>query len=236
MRNHTLMQTIARANRVFQDKVDGLIVDYAGVFRDLQKALAIYGSGSSGDIKEGDVPVKDKSELVADLRSMINKTREFCEERGIDIQAILAATPKGFQRISLVQDAVDVLVVNDEIKKKYLSLANSVAKLYKAILPDLAATAFSGIVALFVVIARDILSMTPDSDISEIMGGVEQLLDISVATRDYIIREPGVGYETQTLIDLNQIDFDTLQTQSKTKHKHIEFEKLRGAIELSSKR
>ncbi|MDI6784928.1 MAG: HsdR family type I site-specific deoxyribonuclease, partial [bacterium] len=45
MRNHTLMQTIARANRVFRDKVNGLIVDYVGVFRDLQKALAIYGSG-----------------------------------------------------------------------------------------------------------------------------------------------------------------------------------------------
>ena len=236
MRNHTLMQTIARANRVFKDKVDGLIVDYAGVFRDLQKALAIYGSGSGGDIKEGDVPVKDKSELVTDLRGKINETRTFCEERGIDIQAILAATPKGFQRISLVQDAVDVLVVNDEIKKKYLSLANSVAKLYKAILPDLAATAFSGIVALFVVIARDILSLTPDSDISEIMGGVEQLLDISVATKDYIIREPGVAYETQTLIDLNQIDFDALQAQFQTKHKHIEFEKLRAVVELNLKK
>ena len=45
MRNHTLMQTIARANRVFPDKNNGLIVDYVGVFRDLQKALAIYGSG-----------------------------------------------------------------------------------------------------------------------------------------------------------------------------------------------
>src|SRR5439155_692074 len=48
MRNHTLMQTIARANRVFLDKANGLIVDYVGVFRDLQKALAIYGSGSGG--------------------------------------------------------------------------------------------------------------------------------------------------------------------------------------------
>ena len=59
------------------------------------------------------------------------------------------------------------------------------------------------------------MSLTPNSDISEIMGGVEQLLDISVATKDYIIREPGVTYETQTLIDLNQIDFDTLQSNLK---------------------
>jgi type I restriction enzyme R subunit len=57
MRNHTLMQTIARANRVFRDKVNGLIVDYVGVFRDLQKALAIYGSGSGGGIKPGETQI-----------------------------------------------------------------------------------------------------------------------------------------------------------------------------------
>jgi type I restriction enzyme R subunit len=48
MRNHTLMQTIARANRVFRDKVSGLIVDYVGVFRNLEQALAIYGAGGAG--------------------------------------------------------------------------------------------------------------------------------------------------------------------------------------------
>ena len=102
-------------------------------------------------------------------------------------------------------------------------------------MPDLSATAFSGIVALFVVIAREI-SLTSGSDISGIMGGVEQLLDISVATKDYMIREPGATYETQTLIDLNQIDFDALQAQFNTKHKHIEFEKLRGAVEQKLKK
>ena len=66
-----LLETIARANRVFQDKINGLIVDYVGVFRDLQKALAIYGSGVGGDVKEGEVPVKDKSELVEALKSTI---------------------------------------------------------------------------------------------------------------------------------------------------------------------
>ena len=45
MRNHTLMQTIARANRVFPGKHSGLIVDYANVFASLEKALAIYAKG-----------------------------------------------------------------------------------------------------------------------------------------------------------------------------------------------
>src|SRR2546421_4934137 len=67
MRNHTLMQTIARANRVFLDKANGLIVDYVGVFRDLQQALAIYGSGSGGGPGGGDEPRPGKGALVGTL-------------------------------------------------------------------------------------------------------------------------------------------------------------------------
>ena len=61
MKNHTLMQTIARANRVWKDKQNGLIVDYVGIFRNLQKALAIYGTTPGGT---GESPIKDKDELV----------------------------------------------------------------------------------------------------------------------------------------------------------------------------
>ena len=60
MRNHTLMQTIARANRVFQGKQAGEIIDYVGVFRNLQEALAMYGSGSGGGVEPGDMPVEAK--------------------------------------------------------------------------------------------------------------------------------------------------------------------------------
>ena len=65
MRNHTLMQTIARANRVFPEKENGLIVDYIGVFRDLEKALAIYGAATGDD--RVDSPIQDKAALVAAL-------------------------------------------------------------------------------------------------------------------------------------------------------------------------
>ena len=71
MRNHTLMQTIARANRVYPGKVSGLIVDYAGVFRNLERALAIYGAGGGS----GKKPVEDKSALVAALRQVLSETR-----------------------------------------------------------------------------------------------------------------------------------------------------------------
>src|SRR3954469_22918218 len=65
MRNHTLMQTIARANRVFPEKDNGLIVDYIGVFRNLEAALAIYGAA---DVEAGvDSPIQSVDALVDSL-------------------------------------------------------------------------------------------------------------------------------------------------------------------------
>ena len=81
MRNHTLMQTIARANRVFGDKQNGLIVDYVGVFRNLEKALAIYGSGVEGGAGEGETPVKDKDKLLEALRKATEETKAFLREQ-----------------------------------------------------------------------------------------------------------------------------------------------------------
>jgi len=230
MHNHTLMQTIARANRVFHDKVNGLIIDYVGVFRDLQKALAIYGSGADGSVSQGDFPVKDKSELVAALQQAIVETETYCQERGIDTQAIQSASIEDFQRMALIQDAVDALVVRDESKKHYLTLAATTARLYKAMLPDPAANAFSGAVALFVVLEREIRALEPGSDIAGIMGDIEQLLNLSVATKQYVIREASGSYSASPQIDLSQIDFDALRAHFEQAHKHTEMEKLRSAI------
>src|SRR5690606_16554971 len=70
MRNHTLMQTIARANRVVAGKQAGEIIDYIGVFRNLQDALALYGSGYGGGVEPGDLPVEAKEEQAEDLTAM----------------------------------------------------------------------------------------------------------------------------------------------------------------------
>jgi type I restriction enzyme R subunit len=86
MRNHTLMQTIARANRVFPGKHSGLIVDYANVFASLEKALALYGGRSGGGAK----PTRDKSVLVGQLRQALADACRFCAEHGVDIAAMTA--------------------------------------------------------------------------------------------------------------------------------------------------
>jgi type I restriction enzyme R subunit len=223
MKNHTLMQTIARANRVFKEKPDGLIVDYVGVFRNLQKALAIYGSGSGGGVNPGDMPVARKSELLTLLKKAIEEATQHCVGLGIDPSKIQVAA--GFERVRLIDDAVDAILVNDETKRKYLSLATNVDRLFRAILPDVAANDFGPARKLFAVLAQKIRSLAPEVDIDEVVEQVEDLLDESIAAEGYVIHGEG-----DHRVDLSKIDFDALKARFAKGHKHIEAEKLKAAI------
>jgi type I restriction enzyme R subunit len=223
MRNHTLMQTIARANRVYPGKVSGLIVDYAGVFRNLEQALAIYGAGGGGD-----KPVEDKSALVAALRQALSDSRSLCIDKGVDLTAIMKA--EGFARIGLLDDAVEALVATNELKLRYLDLANNVHRLYKAVLPDPAAREFSTEVTPILVIADKIRSLTPPADISEVMQQVESLLDRSIAAEGYVIGDPSRDYGNENIIDLSKIDFEKLAETFKKGHKRTLNERLKGKV------
>ena len=224
MRNHTLMQTIARANRVYPGKVSGLIVDYAGVFRNLEKALAIYGAAGGGA-----KPVEDKAELVAALRKALEETQDFLGEQGVSLKAVMEA--EGFVRVGLLDDAVEALIGSEEIKRRYLDIANSAQRLYKAVLPDPSAREFSLRVTPIQVIADKIRALTPQADISDIMQQVEVLLDGSIATEGYIIREGRAPYGEEHRIDLSRIDFEKLAEKFKTGRKRTLIEKLKAEVE-----
>ena len=113
MRNHTLMQTIARANRVFPNKGSGLIVDYVGVFRNLERALAIYGADQDGN-RIGEMPVRDKDELVVDLETAISDASEYLTGHDIDLDEIIAAT--GLEFVALQAAAAEALLIDDHTR------------------------------------------------------------------------------------------------------------------------
>jgi len=227
MRNHTLMQTIARANRVWGEKVNGLIVDYIGVFRDLQRALAIYGSASGGGTGPGEVPVETKQALIKALEDAIQETRVFLSQHGVILDEIheAAADAKSFRGVKALEDCVDCLLVNDDTKRTYLNMADYVDRLFKAILPDFAANRFSLDRKAIVVIAEEIRSLIPPADISDVMGGVEELLDKSIAPT-----KEGYHIVDSPYVDLSTIDFELLKKQFEKAQKRIEAEKLRGLI------
>ena len=224
MKNHTLMQTIARANRVWRDKQNGLIVDYVGVFRNLQKALAIYGT-TQGEPDPEASPVHKKEELVNQLRETISATAAFCLERNVNPATIQEA--RGFERVKLVEDAVAAFVVNDDTRRGYLSRAGYVDGLFKSLLPDTAANEFGPICKVFRVIADKIRSEIPPVDIAEVMAEIEALLDQSIGAEGYLM--PPVS-DPNRYVDLSQIDFEALRDKFEGSRKSVEVQKLRAKL------
>jgi type I restriction enzyme R subunit len=221
MRNHTLMQTIARANRVFPDKHSGAIVDYANVFASLEKALAIYGAG-----KGGMSPVKNKAELVAALRGAILAATAFCATQKVDLAAMEALPVAGMERLLAVQDAVDALIGPDEVRRTYFAHEKLVSTLYRAVKPDPAAVEFSMRVAgLSTLVATIKAKLNPNPpDIGTILKEIDGLLDESIT--GLTIREDGPA-----AIDLSKINFEALAKRFKeSKHKNTDLEELKAAI------
>lgn len=240
MKSHTLMQTIARANRVFEGKNNGLIVDYVGVFRNLQKALAVYATGKEGD--EEDAPVKDKKELVRQLEEAIAEAKAFCKKQGVDLKKIIEA--KGFNETKIqdefakaiveyrdlnesVDDAVEEVLINDEKKKEFNKHARVVNTLYKAILPDPSASKYLPVRSALKAIADKIKILEPfqPDDITEVQTKIEKKLDESIVSEGYTI-----DYDTD-LIDIGRIDFEKLKERfNKKKHKRVALEKIKSTL------
>lgn len=223
MRNHTLMQTIARANRVAPGKTAGLIVDYVGIFRNLQAALHIYAQPK----RPGELPISDKAALVAQLEGLLARARQFCLERDIQLARIVAAEPA--KRLPLLQAAVDALIGTEQDKKYWLQLANNAARVFRAILPDPAANAHAPEAVLVAYLGQMIKALNPKPNIDEVMADVEALLNDSIATEGYRIGDPA---KPAPMIDLSRIDFDELERRFAQGRKRTEIEKLKGQIEV----
>lgn len=222
MRNHTLMQTIARANRVFPGKHSGQIVDYANVFASLEKALSLYGVGKSGHS-----PVEGKDVLIGELRQAIAEVRSFCLSQQVDLEWIEGLTAGDMERIEAIDGAIDALITPDGLRNDFLGRQRLVQMLYTALKPDRAAVEFSGIHALLTLLASAIRErLNPDGppDISAVMADISKLLDTSIT---------GVAIQqrNQAPMDLSQIDFQALAEKFKqSKRKNIDLETLKAQI------
>jgi len=221
MRNHTLMQTIARANRVFPGKHSGVIVDYANVFASLEKALAIYGAG-----KDGETPVKDKQQLVEELRQSVANATAFCAAHGVMLAEIEATDAGSMARLAHIQDGMNALISPDPLRRDFLAHERLVSTLYRAVKPDPSALEFASRVACLTTLAEAIharLNPNPP-DISQVMNQINGLLDASITGHE--IRQSG-----PPALDLSKINFEALAQRFKaSKHKNTDLEVLKAAI------
>ena len=112
LKAHTLMQTIARANRVCDGKSNGLVVDYIGVVKALRKALADYTAAKGG--KTGDDPAPDKTELIEKIHHTISSIDAYMTEHGVSLKSLVEADD--FAKLALLQSGANAMCATDEIK------------------------------------------------------------------------------------------------------------------------
>jgi len=221
MRNHTLMQTIARANRVFPGKHSGVIVDYANVFTSLEKALAIYGQGQGGT-----TPVRDKKKLVEELRKAADAATIFCANKGVILPAIEQLLAGSMKRLERIADAVDALIAPDTVRKDFLAHERLVNTLYNAVKPDPCVVEFTPRAYSLAAIVDAIRAkfIPGPLDLSGVREGIAKVLDESITGVD-------MPAKPAPAIDLSKINFEALRKRfEESKHKNTDLERLKAAI------
>ena len=185
-KDHTLMQTIARANRVSSHRIDGVekkngeIVDYYGVIERLKKAIKDYGQGDEGT---EDPPVKDKDELFSLLEEALDQARDFCVDIGINIDEAMD-TEDVFAKVGLFESWADTLLAKDEWRQSYKVYENTITALYEACKPEIMGQPVVRSVALYQYLRGVVDSIIQQQDIDSAVSQINELLDESVVVDD----------------------------------------------------
>ena len=221
MKGHTLMQTIARANRVYGGKKCGLIMDYLDVFKYLKRALAEYASDDGGLM-----PVKD----VEKLNEAIDLTNAFCLNLNVDLSKVVESEDT-FKNLSLFEDYANTIVGSDDLKNEFAVMANTIDALYESLKPEIFRMNFDPVYKDAILYLKGVIDgrIRPEK-IEAAQAKINELLDQSVMTtadaRKYTITETGRE------LDLSKLDIDELRSQlKKLRNKNLEIVNLRRHIE-----
>lgn len=228
LKAHTLMQAIARANRVSEGKNNGLIVDYCGILKNLREALASFGSQKDNghqQQKNETEPAKPNEELLTDLEYAIGLVKTFLKGNGFDLHEIITA--EGFARNAAIDKAKEAVNENDNSRKQFEVMAREVFKLFKAcitIRPQINSyrAEYDAINIIYKALAKD----REQADISQIMRELWKLVDAAIDTQPNRVNEPSNPY------DISKINFDRLRKEfEKLSNKKTTVQNLRQAIE-----
>ena len=231
LKAHTLMQTIARANRVFQGKSNGLIVDYVGVVKALRKALSEYTM--TNGVIDGRDPAPDKAELIARIVSLINETDFFMNQNGFNLESLVSAL--NFDKLALVQTGANVMSKSEEVKKRFEVMARELFKLLKYVekneITDAQRSNKNAISAIY----EQMQEKRKHSDNTDLMIQLHDIVSdyINVLNQSIVVKENEAKYLGQNRhFDISRIDFERLQQEfARVKNKNLLMRDLQSLID-----
>lgn len=226
MKGHTLMQAIARANRVYPGKSCGIVVDYVNVFKYMQRALSDYASNGEGK----NYPAKNIDQLVENIDTAILECDIFLKGLGIDLDSIIEEE-NTLDKLDLLRKAYDRILEKDEWKERFKVLSNLMMNLYDASKPEIFERAwhndkFAPISYLYGLFCNQI----DDEKLRRAKNAMAKKLDESV------LAQKGVGADSIVyqgkVIDLSKLDIDGIRKElNDAPYKALEVEDLRQFIE-----
>jgi type I restriction enzyme R subunit len=231
LKAHTLMQAIARANRVSEGKNNGLIVDYCGILKHLRKALATFaGTADAGHGKDGELnPARPEEELLADLAEAIALVRAFLTERDASLEDIIQKT--GFPRNAAILAAKEAANENDETRKRFEIMCREVFKKFKACINVTGVSAHRAEYEAVNIIYKSLQKDRDEADISDIIRQLHQVVDETIEPRENRISDGAERY------DISKIDFERLRKEfERSPANRTTVQNLRQAIETRLQR
>lgn len=225
LKAHTLMQTIARANRVSEGKSNGLIVDYIGIVKALRKALADYTANVAG--KGGTDPTVDKDELIARIIETISKAKAFLLENDFDLQMLIDAYD--FMKLSYLQEAANAVCGTIEDKKTFTTYASELKRLMKYTDRDDVTghtrKEYEAIAAIY----AELQKKRKHVNTTDLMVQINEIIGSYVEIKHM----PSMVHEELRRFDISAIDFDLLRREfAKVKKKNLVMKDLEELIQM----
>lgn len=233
IKGHTLMQTIARANRVYDDeKENGLIVDYGNVYKQLEKAYSVYGEGDKGDRnkkEEGkERPFEQLAAMAEEVKDCIRQTKGYLKELGFDLGSLSNVDAKPMEKLAHIKKAMDCICLNETSRTKFEVLAREVFRKYHALYPEPEARPFTRQFNAIDAIYGQLNQQAKSADVTTIIMQLQQLVNESISTVKPVILSEGDG----VYVDLSKLDFDKLKAAfAKSPRKNTLVYDLQKAIE-----
>ena len=204
MKAHTLMQTIARANRVAEGKTNGLIIDYIGIVKALRQALADYTANPDGGDRGND-PTIDKKELIKHVHEAIAAAVTFLKEHDFEIKHLIDAD--NFQKLALLKEAANAMCETAEVRKTFCTYATTLLKLWKYLDREDITQEIKLHKDAIEAIYKELQKKRKHADITDLSVAINRIVNEHLETESSMVAET----ETSRRFDISGINFDLLR-------------------------
>jgi len=220
MKGHTLMQAIARVNRVYKDKTGGLIVDYIGIASDLKEALSFYAeSGGKGD------PAKLQEEAIKVMLEKLEVVRDMFY--GFDYQRYFSVDTS--QKLNIILEAEDFILGLENGKKRYIDAVSALSKAFSIAVPHSKAMEIKEEVAFFQAIKSRLVKFNAgyEQDIENHETAIKQIVDKAISSKGVVDIFEAAGLKKP---DISILSDEFLEEIKGMKHKNLAIETLKKLI------